>query len=292
MQKSIRIALSIISLGVFTYSLVMIVEKYYSSYRDNRQYEQLRVQVAEARTTDIPKVKEQIFQIATPDAPVEDEKIQNNVPYEILSGDPVKLDENGVLKQYSELHMQNSDFIGWIEMPGFNKPIDYPVMQAEDNDFYLKRDFNKKHSISGTIFMDYTNNPREDRNIVLYGHAMNDRTMFGDLMDFYREPDKYEKLTKIYLDFLDVQMEYEIFSTYTELQDYNYRQADFADDKEFMDFLIRINDKSVYDYHVDLTPQDKILTLSTCNNKMGAEYRTVIHARLVTQTKYNNSTAL
>jgi SrtB family sortase len=180
--------------------------------------------------------------------------------------------------------------IGWIRMPGFENPIDYPVMQARDNDFYLRKDFYRNSSYAGSIFMDCRNNSAQvERNFIIYGHAMNNLSMFGNLAQYPKHPEEYTMKTKIYLDLMKTRLEYEVFSTYLTDASYNYRQTDFTGDDEFLSFLERIRSKSVYDYKIKLAPQDRILTLSTCNSSAGKDMRTVVHARLVRQVVYDKT---
>ena len=79
----------------------------------------------------------------------------------------------------------NEDYIGWIEIPNTN--INYPVLQSEDNNYYLKRDIYKNYLASGSIFLDYRNNDFSDENTVIYGHYMRNNTMFGQLKKFKEE---------------------------------------------------------------------------------------------------------
>ena len=84
-----------------------------------------------------------------------------------------------------ELIKINEDYKMWIEVPNTN--IDYPVVQGKDNDFYLNHDFNKKESSSGAIFVDYKNNIDKDKNIIIYGHNMRNKSMFQNIMKFKDE---------------------------------------------------------------------------------------------------------
>lgn len=86
---------------------------------------------------------------------------------------------------------------------------------------------------------------------------------------------------------MNTRLEYEVFSTYYENASYNYRQTNFESDEEFLDFLKKIQFKSLYDYGVELTSQDRILTLSTCNNRITSDTRSVTHARLVRQIAFD-----
>jgi SrtB family sortase len=182
--------------------------------------------------------------------------------------------------------------IGWVQVPGFKNPISYPVMQANDNEFYLNNDFYKNFSYAGSIFIDHRNNASQvDSHIILYGHAMNNLSMFGNFKKFPDRPDDYTKIRKVYLDLMNTRLEYEIFSTYYESASYNYRQTNFSSDDEYLEFLNRIQSKSVYDFNIKLTAQDKIITLSTCNNNLPGDMRSVTHAKLVRQIVYTPGTA-
>ena len=282
LKNTTRIILLIISVCIFVYSFFNIAKKVYGYYHDNKQYEQIRSQVERNKTPDIT---------ITECTSAEDTQLKpasaDSLPYTIIYESSDNLDANGVLKDYSNLYNQNSDLAGWIRIPGFKKVIDYPVMQAADNDFYLARDFYKNSSLAGSIYMDSRNNDLDDRNIVIYGHAMKDYSMFGNLKDFSKQPDKYTKVKKIYLDLINSQSEYEIFSIYNGKADSNYRQVSFSDDNEYMAFLNNINSKSAYNYGIRLNAKDKILTLSTCSDE--GNIRSVIHARLVKKIVYTSS---
>ena len=101
------------------------------------------------------------------------------------------LPELTAFEKYRAVQEQNSDFVGWLSIPGTN--IDYPVMQTVDNpNFYLKRGFDKQHSDYGVPYVQENCDIALSDNCVIYGHHMNNGTMFADLCkyeskDFYRE---------------------------------------------------------------------------------------------------------
>ena len=89
---------------------------------------------------------------------------------------------------YDSLLAINSDCIGWIRIDGTD--IDYPVVQAADNSFYLHHNFNQESAICGAIFMDYRNDIDLAReHLILYGHQMKDGSMFKEL-NGYKDTDK------------------------------------------------------------------------------------------------------
>ena len=81
---------------------------------------------------------------------------------------------------FEKLWKTNGDVVGWIYAPG--TPINYPVVQGEDNEYYLKRMLDGRSNGAGTIFMDCRNEAGiTDFNTILYGHNMKNGSMFGYL---------------------------------------------------------------------------------------------------------------
>lgn len=89
-----------------------------------------------------------------------------------------------------ELQERNADVVGWITIT--DTAMDYPVVLAEDNQYYLKRDLDGEYSANGSIFMDYRcDGSLASSNTILYGHRMNDGSMFSDIRN-YREQDYFD----------------------------------------------------------------------------------------------------
>lgn len=184
--------------------------------------------------------------------------------------------------EYEELLNINSDTIGWIKVPGTN--INYPVVQAKDNSFYLNHSFDKSYNKSGWIFADYMNknlkSDKLDKNTVIYGHNRENDSMFGTLSNALTNQWR-KNLENQYINFstINKDMVWRVFSTYTiESEDY-YIQTKFSSNREYDTFLKILKNRSIYDFGVSLSSEDNILTLSTCTNI--GEGRTVVHAKLV-----------
>lgn len=178
---------------------------------------------------------------------------------------------------FKELKERNSDTVGWIEMK--NNNVDYPFVQTNDNSYYLNHSFDKRYTDAGWIWLDYRNNlERDDDNLIIYGHARKDKSMFGTLKyslksDWYTNEENH--IITIYLE--NETRYYQIFSSYhIKTEDY-YLTVNFNNRDDFQNFLNTLKNRSVYDYGVDLNSDDKILTLSTCYNSSD---KTVIHAKL------------
>lgn len=167
----------------------------------------------------------------------------------------------------------NEDFVGWIMIDGTS--IDYPVMQADDNEKYLTRNFTEEPSPFGTPFFDYrcTLNP-QCRNLILYGHAARAAGMFAQL-DAYESQEHLEEYPYILLQTLYQQQRYQIFAVLkvptTGSDLFNYTQCDFDSADEYRAFLDTAMERSLIDSPVAVGIYDRILTIQTCTNESEAD---------------------
>ena len=179
---------------------------------------------------------------------------------------------------FDELKAKNSSTKGWIQVAGTN--INYPYVQAKDNDYYLSHSFDKSYNTMGWVFLDYRNNSDTwDKNSILYAHGLYNNTMFGSLKQVI-EPSWYTNsenhLIKISKE--NENSVWEVFSTYTIKPESFYITTNFEDDKSFEAFVVTLQGRSVYDYNVSVSENDRILTLSSCYND---DLRVVVHAKLI-----------
>lgn len=180
---------------------------------------------------------------------------------------------------FDELNKVNEDTVGWIKVN--NTKIDYPVVQYTDNDYYLKRDFNKKKNSYGWIYMDYRNNIYNlSNNTIIMGHNLKNGMMFGTLRYATNESWYTNPENQIITFNTEVKnMKWKIFSIYKLPVTNDYLYANFGDLNEFQTFLDKMRSRSIYDFGVDVGKDDHILTLSTCGPTSAT--RLVIHAVLI-----------
>lgn len=184
--------------------------------------------------------------------------------------------KNNINNFSEELIKINEDYRMWIEVPNTN--IDYPVVQGKDNDFYLNHDFNKKESSSGAIFMDYKNNIDKDKNIIIYGHNMRNKSMFQNLMKF-KDEEFWKENNKIFLTIDGKRYEYEIFSSYiSNAKDIDLK-TNFENEGEYLKYIDDIRKKSIFHREMDVKSDDRIITLSTCSYEKD-DFRMIIHSKL------------
>ncbi|MDL5120591.1 class B sortase [Clostridioides difficile] len=181
-------------------------------------------------------------------------------------------------KNIIDLSNINKDYRGWITIKNTN--IDYPIVQSENNSYYLNKDINKNYLPSGSIFLDFRNQMFNDKNTVIYGHYMKDKTMFGQLKN-YKNEDFFNKNKIISISTpKGNNLKYEIFSVYVTDSKDEYIKTSFENDFEYEYFLNNITNKSIFKPNINITAKDKILTLSTCSYEF-KNARMVVHAKLL-----------
>lgn len=193
---------------------------------------------------------------------------------EIKNNDIVSNDENSKIKHmYEELKSINHDYKFWITLE--ETAIDYPVVQGEDNDFYLSNDFYKENSISGTIFLDYKNN-LEDKNLILYGHNMRDGSMFAAINKF-KEKEFFDS-EKIKIVTENEETIYEVFSVFVEDANNINLQSKFNSEEDYIRYINELKKKSYYKKDID-SDFSNIITLYTCSYEF-ENARTIVCAVL------------
>lgn len=205
-------------------------------------------------------------------APTEEEELEHNFD---------------VMKYYKDI---NEDVVGYLQLEGCD--IYQPVVQGEDNDYYLTHTYYKGTNKAGSIFMDYRCRVEEDYvspNIVLYGHNQEDGTMFGNLKDYKQDVDFYAENPIITFNTEYGVGKYVIYAYF--VTNALARQDSNGEVFHYHDYIETMNDeftfnwylKEVYDRTQIITPVDveygdRLLCLSTCSNEF-SNSRFVVFAR-------------
>ena len=184
-------------------------------------------------------------------------------------------------KSFDLLLSKNKDTVGWITVN--NTMVNYPVVQAKDNDYYLKHDFYKKATSLGWVFMDYRNNSKDlDTNTILYGHKMKSGMMFGTLSNALKKTWYTNRENQIItFDTPNKRMKWQIVSIYRTDYTSDYLEVNFENEEKFTEWISKMIGRSVYNFKVNVKYGDKILTLSTCYGPSSANQRMAIHAVLI-----------
>ena len=194
---------------------------------------------------------------------------ENNQPVIHYTEDET-VTEREVLDEYKNLLKKNQRLIGWLKIADTN--IDYPVMQTEDNEYYLDHNLNQEYDKNGSIFMDKDcDTLNESTNYILYGHNMRSGQMFGNL-DKYEDKSYYEDHKYIQFDTIYEKGKYEVMYVFrskvygeTEIVFKYYQFIDAYSEQEFDSYMKEMAAISFYDTGVTAKFGDQLLTLSTCD---------------------------
>ena len=179
---------------------------------------------------------------------------------------------------FNNLLQKNSDTVGWIKVDGTK--VNYPVVQSSDNSYYLNHACNGSSNIGGWIFADYRDDFKEfGKNTIIYGHNMNNKTMFGSIPNMLyngylnNSSNYYIKISTPTTNTI-----WKVFSIYTVEPETYYIKTGFYSEN-FGDWLNTIKGRSIYDFGISVGEDDKVLTLSTCDNS--GTKRVAVHAKMI-----------
>ena len=233
-MKKMFILILVLLFGV---SLVQIIKTTYDYKESQQVYETLQKEFVET----------QGLEDTEPDTSTQ--------PIEMVETAPITIDFNSLLEK-------NKDIVGWIYCQ--DTPINYPVVQAENNDYYLRRDLNGKYLVCGTVFVDYRNAAiGEDNNYILYGHNMKDGTMFSSIAK-YKEQSYYDEHPVLYYLTPAADYKVELYAGIVAKRDALIYVPN-PDETEFTLFLHKAKTKSTFESNVEINENVTIITLSTCS---------------------------
>lgn len=222
--------------------------------RDEEAYAELRTRAKGASVAEESSLPPTVSETAATSAP------PISVPSTSVEG------KTGV--DVSACKAQNNDFVAWLQIPG--TPIDYPVVSTYDTKYYLSHTFTGKKSYLGTLFsLGKTDYQLPSRNIAIYGHHIrsNDAVMFSPLLA-YKDESYYAGHELIHLDSLYHSGTYRIFAVLNMRSgDWEPSTASFASGADFLAFVNQARAQALYETDVEVTEEDEILTLITCDRR-------------------------
>lgn len=263
--------LMVILFAVFAFSCVMMLRQWLDNEDGETAYEDAMSIAMQQPSAEQPNETQEVPMEPTVEAT---EPVSVWVPAPV--GDDPVVEEMAQIN-ITALQEVNPDVLGWIRIP--DTKIDYPLMQGEDNDFYLNHTWEKAPNSVGSIFMEHLNSADlTDYNTIVYGHNMKNNSMFGDLENFAVQK-FWQDHPYVYIVTAEGVYRYEIFVFYrAEVDSLTYSINPTRDDTK-RDFLNLSLENSWIETGVVPEITDRILTLSTCS---GVNYanRYVVQARL------------
>lgn len=197
-----------------------------------------------------------------------DDLQQNIIPDE-TTNELVQVNSDFVDK-VKELQQENADVKGWVRIDDTN--INYPLLQTDNNDYYLTHNYKKEYSMYGSIFINSNCDIKnENGNIIIYGHNMKDNQMFRDLLK-YQDKSFYEQHPIIKIATEESEEQYEIIYTFKSRIFYQdeknvfrfYRYYNFEDEREYNEYINNCRKIQLYDTEKTATYGEQLITLITC----------------------------
>ena len=268
MNRPFRTVVTVLLLLAFTFSAAMTLFHSMESSRNARSNEEAR-QIAFSSSpspdTSLPSIQEQ--QPAThpwESGPEPTEENDSISPLEALQN-----------MDFSQLRKLNPDIFGWILIP--DTQLSYPLVQGEDNQFYLDHSWKRDPSPAGSIFMECKcSRTLDDFNTILYGHRMRDGSMFATLKH-YGNSEFWQAHPSVYLADENGLHSYDVFAAW----EAGITEAPFrlqiSDEGERLEFIRICVERSVIRTGIQPEADDRILTLSTCTGA-GYDTRWVVQA--------------
>jgi len=286
--KLIRYSVIIIALFVFGYSTFQLVDTYLGYKEGTDAYEDIQneffgnlVVVDDDNSNASDDSAEDETDEAETDSVSGSIDITNDTSGDTLSA----LDFAGLVAS-------NSDSVGWIKQVN-NSYINYPIVQTTNNDYYVHRLFDLTYNLSGSIFVDCRcSEALESKNVLIYGHNMYNKSMFGTLKYYYEKDGWYDdhKYFDIWSGYTHYR--YEVFcliETNVNSTDF-YDKITFSTDEDFMEWITKRREEATFDTDVEVTEDDYVVSLSTClgNGRDGRRF-IVMLVRTATINDEDNS---
>lgn len=183
------------------------------------------------------------------------------------SEDEAVREEPVMLEEYRSLYEINGDMAGWLRV---SEKIDYPLVQPEEPDYYLRRDFSGKESKAGTLFLSPESRLGKRGISVVYGHKMRDKSMFGTL-DGYLKEEYREAHSVISVDTLYEKCQYElvaVFRARVGVPEGDFAFYDYKGDvteAQFAEYLSGVKGLAEYEDLGSVGYGDSLLELVTCS---------------------------
>lgn len=178
---------------------------------------------------------------------------------------------------FDALAEETDDAIGWIDIPSCD--ISYPIMQSDDNEYYLRHTYTGLYNVSGSIFLDSKMNPDFDaqKNTLIYGHNQNNGKMFSNLHRLEEEDFAMQKDNQLIVIYFPDQVKYyTIFSVRVRPKTDSAYYMAYKNIEQYQTYIDNALSQSNFDFDRNVTTDDQIISLVTCMDN--TDYRLVVNA--------------
>lgn len=262
-KKIVYNLILIVCIAAFLFSAIQLIHIYKDYHTSEKEYDSLEKQYVNVRPRPINSKNESSSEETT----------EKPLPwYEWIAVD------------LAEVRKINSDVIGWIWFE--NEEISYPILYSGDNEEYLRKSLKGTQTTAGSIFLEGRNKPDfNDPISIIYGHNMRNLSMFGKLKYYRRDPKYYDDHQYFQIVTEHEIRRYQIFSCALVADDGDVYYGIHSTGDEFQKIIRDLEKKSMCKTGVEVTKDDKIISLSTCTEK--DDTRLVLSAVLVDSYQKN-----
>ena len=162
-----------------------------------------------------------------------------------------------------KVQYKNDDVVGILEIN--NTDYIVPIMQSDDNDYYLNHTPDGKKNYMGSIYLDYRVDIDSSKKLLIYGHNSSKVDMPFTILEEFYDKDYYDNHKYIEITTSTTKKKYEVFSVHVETSDFTYMNINFSNDEDYLSHLEKLKSRSMYDTGVELSSNDEILILQTCS---------------------------
>ncbi|MGM9881882.1 MAG: class B sortase [Bacilli bacterium] len=157
----------------------------------------------------------------------------------------------------------NNEVVGILEIDNTDYVV--PIMQSDDNEYYLNHTPDGKENFMGSIYLDYRVDIDSSKKLLIYGHNSSNIDMPFKILEEFYDKDYYDNHKYVEITTSNTKKKYEIFSVYVETSDFSYMNINFENDDDYLNHIEKLKSKSMYDTGVTLSKDDEILILQTCS---------------------------
>lgn len=181
------------------------------------------------------------------------------------------LEETEKVELLKNVH-QNDDIVGTLSIN--NSSYSTVIVQAKDNNYYLRKDINGAYARGGTPFLDYRTNLDTSKKALIYGHNSKYIEMPFKVLENYMDEDYFNNHRYITINTSEKEYKYEIFSVYVETDNWGYTSTNYKSNNIWLNHINNLKNKSIYETDTTLSKEDQILILQTCStNSKYSKYK-------------------
>lgn len=278
MKKSEKIIILIASI-VAVVAFVMVIKKAYDYKQAEKEYSALQQYASD--DVDTTETADQVEE-----GQEEEKQSESDADSSATKKEKKELARNYNREEFPDIEVDfpalrkiNQDTVGWLYVGSCG--ISYPILQGEDNDYYMHRTFEGNQNSSGSILMDFRDDKYlKDWNTFIYGHNMKNGSMFGSLKKLLKDDTLYDQDPYIYVFLPGYIYRYKIFSYYKDTPDSKmYWTADTL--QEYRQYIRDALALSVRECNVETSEENNMITLVTCSGSGEGKMRFFVHGEFI-----------